>query len=84
MATVLFDLGSTFSYVFVSFVVGLYMVCDIIDASIYVSTAIGDFVIIVKVYFSYFLVYGLSNFVDFVILDIVDFNVIQGMNFLYL
>lgn len=37
MATLLYDPGFTFSYVSIDFVVGLDMVCDILDAPIDVS-----------------------------------------------
>ena len=50
MASVLFDPGSTFSYVYSSFATGLNLPCEILDMSIRVSTPVGESVIVEKVY----------------------------------
>ena len=50
MASVLFDLGFTFSYVSSSFATGLNLHCELLDMSIRVSTPVGEFVIVEKVY----------------------------------
>ena len=46
MTNVLFDLDSTFSYVYVRFSSDLEMLCDILDDPIRVSTTIGESVIV--------------------------------------
>lgn len=53
MATVLFDLDSSFSYMFVNFVVGLDMACDLLNFPIHMSTPIRDFVVVDRIYHSY-------------------------------
>ena len=50
MASVLFDPGSTFSYVSSSFATGLDLHCDMLDMPIRVSTPVGESVIVEKVY----------------------------------
>ena len=50
MASVLFDPGSTFSYVSSSFATGLDLYCDLLDMPIRVSTPVGESVIVEKVY----------------------------------
>ena len=50
MASVLFDLGSTFSYVSSSFSTGLDLHCDLFDMPICVSSPVGESVIVEKVY----------------------------------
>ena len=83
MASVLFDPGSTFSYVSSSFATGLDLYCDLLDMPIRVSTPLGESVIVEKVY-RYCLVtfVGSSNNVALIILEMVDFDVILGMTWL--
>ena len=50
MASVLYDPGSTFSYVSSSFATGLDLYCDLLDMPIRVSTPVGESVIVDKVY----------------------------------
>ena len=50
MASVLFDPGSTFSYVSSSFATDLDLLCDLLDMPIRVSTLVGESVIVEKVY----------------------------------
>ena len=50
MASVLFDPGSTFSYVCSSFSTSLDLYCDFLDMPIRVSTPVGDSVVVEKVY----------------------------------
>ena len=49
MASVLFDPGSTFSYVSSSFATGLNLPCELLDMPIRVSTPMGESVIVEKV-----------------------------------
>ena len=50
MASVLFDPGSTFSYVSSSFANGLNLHCELLDTPIRVSTPVGESVVVEKVY----------------------------------
>ena len=49
MASVLFDPGSTFSYVSSSFPTGLDLYCDFLDMPIRVTTPVGEAVMVEKV-----------------------------------
>lgn len=81
MTTFLFDLGSTFSYVFTYFVVDLCMICESVDNHVHVSSLVGDFVIVATVYHSYEVTFmGYKILVDLVILDMVEFDIILGMS----
>ena len=83
MASVLFDPGSTFSYVSSSFATGLNLHCDLLDMPIRVSTQVGESVIVEKVCRSCLLNFvGSNTHVDLIILEMVDFNVILGMTWL--
>ena len=61
MASVLFDPGSTFSYVSSSFATGLNLPCELLDMPIRVSTPVGESVIVEKVYGSGLVTFGGSN-----------------------
>ena len=50
MASILFDPGSTFSYVSSSFANGLNLHCELLDMPIHVSTPVGESVIVEKIY----------------------------------
>ena len=83
MAFVLFDPGSTFSYVSFSFATGLNLHCELLDMPIRVSTPVGESVILEKVYRSCLVTFvGINTHVDLVILEMVDFDVILGMTWL--
>ena len=80
MASVLFDPGSTFSYVSSSFATGLDLNCDLLDMLIRVSTPVGESLIVNKVYRSCLLAFvGSNTHVDLIIIEMVDFDVILGM-----
>ena len=84
MASVLFDPGSTFSYVSSVFATGLNLNCELLDMPIRVSTPVGESVIVEKVYRSCLVNFvGSNTHVDLVILEMVDFDVILGMTWLY-
>ena len=61
MAFVLFDPGSTFSYVSSSFATGFDLHCDLLDMPIRVSTPVGESVIVEKVYRSCLVTFMGSN-----------------------
>ena len=75
MDSVLFDPGSTFSYVSSSFATGLDLYCDLLDIPICVSTFVGESVIVEKVYRSCLVTFvGSNTHVDLIILGMVDFE----------
>ena len=83
MASVLFDPGSTFSYVYSSFANGLNLHCELLDMPIRVSTPVGESVVVEKVYRSCLVNFvGSNTYVDLVISEIVDFDVVLGMTWL--
>ena len=83
MASVLFDHGSTFSYVSFSFTTGLDLHCDLLDMPIRVSTHVGESLIVEKVYRSCLVTFvGRNTHVDLIILEMVGFDVILGMTWL--
>ena len=61
MASVLFDPGSTFSYVSSSFATGLDLDCDLLDMPIRVCTPVGESVIVEKGYRSFLVTFVGSN-----------------------
>ncbi|XP_069143439.1 uncharacterized protein [Solanum lycopersicum] len=85
MASVLFNPGSIFSYVYYSFDTSLDLYCDLLDMPICVSTLVGESVIVEKVYRSCLVTFvGSNTHVDLIILEMVDFDVILGMTWLSL
>ena len=83
MASVLFDLDSTFSYVSSTFANCLNLHCELLDMPIRVSTPVGESVIVEKVYRSCLVNFvGSNTHVDLIILEMVDFDVILGMTWL--
>ena len=85
MTSVLFDLGSTFSYVSSSFATGLNLNCEFLDMPIRVSAPVGESVIVEKVYRSCLVSFvGSNTYVDLVILEMGDLDVNLGMTWLSL
>lgn len=82
-ASVLFDPGSTYSYVSSYFAHYLDMPRESLVSSIHVSTPLGDTIIVDHVYRSCVVTIGsLETRVDLLLLSMVDFDVILGMDWL--
>ncbi|XP_070002123.1 uncharacterized protein [Nicotiana sylvestris] len=82
-ASVLFDPGSTYFYVSSYFAPYLVVPRDSLSASVYVSTPLGNFIIVDRIYRSCVVVIGgLETSVNLLFLDMVDFDVILGMDLL--
>ena len=80
-ATVLFDPGSTYSYVFTYFAPSLDILCESLDLSIRVSTPVGDSVVVDWVYrLCTVTLMRYDTHADSKVLDMIDFNVILGMD----
>ncbi|XP_015084222.1 uncharacterized protein LOC107027624 [Solanum pennellii] len=82
-ATVLFDPGSTYSYVSTYFAPSLDILCESLDLPIRVSTPVGDFVVVDRVYrlcTATLMVYDTHAYLK--VLDMIDFDVILGMDWL--
>ncbi|XP_070058145.1 uncharacterized protein [Nicotiana tomentosiformis] len=80
-ASFLFDPGSTYSYVSYYFASYLVIPRDSLSAPIYVSTPVWDAIVADRVYRSCVVVIGgLETSVDLLLLDMVDFDVILGMD----
>ncbi|XP_070046544.1 uncharacterized protein [Nicotiana tomentosiformis] len=84
-ALVLFDLGSTYSYVFSLFAPYLYVSRESMGVPVYVSTPVGDSINVDRVYRSCVVTFcGYETRTDLPLLDMVDFKVILGMDWLSL
>ncbi|XP_070039739.1 uncharacterized protein [Nicotiana tomentosiformis] len=82
-ALVLFDPGSTYSYVSSYFASYLVVSRDSLSAPMYVSTLVGDSFSVDRVYRLCEVTIGsLETSVDLLLLDMVDFDVILGMDWL--
>ncbi|XP_070034482.1 uncharacterized protein [Nicotiana tomentosiformis] len=82
-AFVLFDLGSTYSYVSSYFAHFLDMPRESLVSSVHVSTPVGDTIMVDRVYRSFVVTIGsLETGVDLLVLNMVDFDVILGMDWL--
>ncbi|XP_070049759.1 uncharacterized protein [Nicotiana tomentosiformis] len=81
--SVLFDPGSTYSYVSSYFAHYLVMPRESLVASVCVSTPVGNTIIVDRVYLSCVVTIGsLETRVDILLLRMVDFDVILGMDWL--
>ncbi|XP_070029013.1 uncharacterized protein [Nicotiana sylvestris] len=82
-ASMLFDPGSTYSYVSSYFAPYLVMPSEGLSIPVYVSIPVGDFIVVDRVHHSCVVVFrGLETRVDLLLLDMVDFDVILGMDWL--
>jgi len=82
-ALVLFDPGSTYFYVSSYFDSYLVVPRDSLSASVCVSTPVGDSIMVDHVYRSCVVTIGsLETSVDLLLLDMVDFDVILGLDWL--
>ena len=82
-ARALIDPGSTHSFDFVSFAGLLGMPIDNMDFDLFVATLLGDFVVFNKILRDCIVMIGYREMtVDLVLLDLHDFDVILGMNWL--
>ncbi|XP_070042671.1 uncharacterized protein [Nicotiana tomentosiformis] len=80
-SSVLFDPDSTYSYVSSYFSSYLDLSRDSLSAPIYVSTFIGDSIVVDRVYRACLVIIGsYETRVDLLLLDMVDFDVILGMD----
>ncbi|XP_070032512.1 uncharacterized protein [Nicotiana tomentosiformis] len=79
--SILFDLGSTYSYVSSLFDHFLGVPRESLGALVYVSTPVGDSVIVDQIYRSYIITfYGYKTRADLLLLDLTDFEIILGMD----
>ncbi|XP_070003045.1 uncharacterized protein [Nicotiana sylvestris] len=82
-ASVLFDLVSTYSYVSSYFSPYLVVPRDSLSVPVYVSMLVRDYIVVDCVYCSCMTVIGgLETSVDLLLLDMVDFDVILGIDWL--
>ncbi|XP_069150444.1 uncharacterized protein [Solanum lycopersicum] len=80
-ATVLFDPGSTFSYVSIYFAPRLGMRSESLAEPVHVSTPIGEFLVMDQVLRSCLVtIQGYDTRADLIMLDMIDFDVILGMD----
>nr|XP_025884581.1 uncharacterized protein LOC112940524 [Solanum lycopersicum] len=82
-ATVLLDPGSTFSYVSIYFALRLGMRYESLEEPVHVSTPIGEFLVVDQVLRSCLVtIQGYDTRADLIMLDMIDFDVILGMDWL--
>ncbi|XP_070056725.1 uncharacterized protein [Nicotiana tomentosiformis] len=81
--SVLFDLGSTYSYITSYFASYLDISRDSLDIPTYMSTPVGDSIMVDCVYRSCLVIIrGYETRVDLLLLNMVDFDMILGMDWL--
>lgn len=77
LASVLFNLESIFSYVFMYFTLGFDSVTEPLSMPIRVSTPVGDSLVVDQAYRSCVVTFaGRETLVDLLVLDMVDFDAI--------
>ncbi|XP_070003448.1 uncharacterized protein [Nicotiana sylvestris] len=82
-ASVLFDPGSTYSYVSSLFAHFLDIHCEPLGTPVHVSTPVGDSVVVDRIYRSCMVTfYGFKTRADLLLLDMTDFEVILDMDWL--
>ncbi|XP_070024817.1 uncharacterized protein [Nicotiana sylvestris] len=82
-ASVLFDPGSTYSYVSSLFAHFLVIPPKTLGTHVHVPTLVGDSVVVDRVYRSCVVTfYGFETRADLMLLDMIDFEVILGMDWL--
>ncbi|XP_070003218.1 uncharacterized protein [Nicotiana sylvestris] len=82
-ASILFDPRSTYYYMSSYFASYLVVPRDFLNAPVDVSTPVGDFIVVDRVYHSCVVVIrGLETRVDLLLLDMVDFDIILRMDWL--
>jgi len=80
-ASVLFDPGSTYSYVSSYFSLYLGVSHDSLSSHVYVSTPVGDSIVVDHVYQLCLVVLsGFETEADLLVLSMVDFDIILGMD----
>ncbi|XP_070035717.1 uncharacterized protein [Nicotiana tomentosiformis] len=82
-ASVIFDLGSTYSYVSSYFAPCLDISRDSLIAHVYVSMPVGDSIVVDRIYWSCLVtIGGFETRVDLCLLGMVDFDMILVMDWL--
>ncbi|XP_015078162.1 uncharacterized protein LOC107021966 [Solanum pennellii] len=82
-ATILFDPGSTFSYVSIYFAPRLGMRSESLAEPVHVLTPVGEFLVVDQVLRSCLVtIQGYDTRADLIMLDMIDFDVILGMDWL--
>ncbi|XP_070007953.1 uncharacterized protein [Nicotiana sylvestris] len=83
-ASALFDLGFTYSYVLSLFARFLVIIPEPLDTPVHVSTPVGDSMVVDWIYRSCVVTfYGFETRADLMLLDMINFEVILGMDWLY-
>ncbi|XP_070003178.1 uncharacterized protein [Nicotiana sylvestris] len=81
--SVLFDPGSTYSYVSSLFAHFLVISPESLGTPVHVSTPVGNFVVVDQIYWSCMITFcGFETRTDLLLLDMIDFEVILGMDWL--
>nr|XP_009757805.1 PREDICTED: uncharacterized protein LOC104210575 [Nicotiana sylvestris] len=83
-ASILFDQGSTYSYVSSLFAHFLDIPRESLGTLIYMSTPVGDSIVVDQIYQSCVVIFsGYMTTMDLLLLDMTDYDVILGMDYYY-